>query len=92
MNKETKKDNIIQPDFGTNQPNVSEITEEEIMTQAYMDNMCLAVGRSTLEWTMLATKEEYLQHMAELYDYFNKEKEENNSKIEVTKPKIILPN
>ena len=92
MSKKTEKNNIVQPDFGTTQPNVSETTEEEMMTQAYMDNMCLAVGRSTLEWTMLATKEEYLQHMAELYDYFNKEKEENNSKIEVTKPKIILPN
>lgn len=78
MSKNNEKDNVVHMDFGTTEPRITETTEEEMMTQAYIDNMCLSIGRSTLEWVMMATKEEYLQHMAELYDGFRTEEVESN--------------
>jgi hypothetical protein len=71
MSKNTKKDNVVQMDFGTTEPRITETTEEEMLTQEQLDNVCLGVGRSTLEWAMMATKEEFVQHMAELYDILN---------------------
>ena len=78
MFKKTKKDNVVQMDFGTTEPRITETTEEEILTQEQLNNMCLNVGRSTLEWIMMATKEDYLQHMAELYDGLHTEEVEDN--------------
>ena len=89
MSKKTEKDNVVQMDFGTTEPRTTETTEEEMTTQEKVDNLCLSVGRATLEWVSMASKEEYLQHMAELYDIFHKEEPEG--KLEIAKPQIILP-
>lgn len=78
MFKKNKKDNVVPIDFGTTEPRITETTEEEMMTQEQIDNMCLATGRSTLEWAMFATKEEFVNHMMELYDAFHTEEVEDN--------------
>lgn len=89
MSKNTEKDNVVQMDFGTTEPRITETTEEEMLTQEQLDNVCLNAGRSMLEWVMFATKDDFINHMAELYDSFHEEEPE--SKLEVPKPQIILP-
>lgn len=89
-----KTDNITKVDFGTPEPNVVETTaEQEAEKQEYI-NMCFSIGQSTLEWISLAKKEDYVQHMSELYDIFHTGEAENKdeSKIVVPKREIILPN
>ena len=73
-----KKDNVVAMDFGTTEPRITETTEKEMLAQEQVNEMCLSVGRSTLEWAMFATKEEFVQHMVELYDAFHKEEVEEN--------------
>ena len=92
MSNNIEKDNVVPIDFGTTEPRTTEMTEEEMVTQDYINNVYLSVGASTLEWAMMASKEEYLQHMLELYDAFHKDEETKpKSKLEVPKPQIILP-
>lgn len=83
MSKNTEKDNVVQVDFGTTEPRITETTEEEMMTQAQLDNVCLNVGKSTLEWAMMASKEEFVQHMTELYDILNREGSENKPEASI---------
>jgi len=78
MRKKTKKNNVVQLDFGTTEPRITETTEEEMLTQEQIDNVCLSAGRSMLEWAMFATKNDFINHMVELYDSFHEEQGENN--------------
>jgi len=78
MRKKTKKNNVVQLDFGTTEPRSTETTEEEMLTQEQIDNVCLSAGRSMLEWAMFATKNDFINHMVELYDSFHEEQGENN--------------
>jgi hypothetical protein len=78
MSKNTEKDNVVQMDFGTTEPRITETTEKEMLAQEQVDNMCLNVGRSTLEWAMFAQKDEFVQHMMELYNAFHMEEGEAN--------------
>lgn len=96
-NKENKEsqnnnnDNIVNVEFGTPEPNKQEINEQqEILKQQYI-NMLLNIGQSTYEYALYATKEEYIKHMLELYNYLHPNDGKEN-KIEVPKKKIILPN
>lgn len=79
MSKNTEKDNVVQMDFGTTEPRITETTEKEMLAQEQVDNMCLNVGRSTLEWAMFATKEDFVNHMMELYNHFHEEGEANGN-------------
>ena len=78
MRKKTKNDNVVQVDFGTTEPRITETTEQEMMTQEQIDNVCLSAGRSMLEWAMFATKDEFINHMVKLYDSFHAEQGESN--------------
>ena len=73
----TKHETLIVDDveFGTTQPNTIEMTEEEMLKQAERNEMYLAIGRSTFEWAVFATRDEYIAHMLELYDGFHAEDE-----------------
>ena len=67
----TKKDNVVQVDFGTTEPNIKEIDEKQIEQEMQIMNTLLVVGQSTLEWAMCATREEFIKHMNELYDAYH---------------------
>lgn len=71
MSNNTEKDNVVHMDFGTTEPRTTETTEEAMITQEQIDNLCLDIGRSTLEWAMFATKEEFIEHMMALYNNFS---------------------
>lgn len=91
MDNEVKKDNIVNVDFGTTEPNTTEVNaEQEALKQQYI-NMYLNIGQSTYEWAMYATRDEYTKHMLELYDYLHPN-ETPKSKIITPKKEIILPN
>ena len=62
-------------EFGTTQPNTVEMTVEEMAKQKERNEMYLAIGRSTFEWAVYATRDEYIAHMLELYDGFHSEDE-----------------
>lgn len=86
-----EQDNIVNVDFGTTTPNTKEVdAEQEAIQQQYIA-MLLNIGQSTYEWAMYATREEYTNHMLELYDHFHPN-EEKTSNIIAPKKKIILPN
>ena len=88
----TEKDNIVNVDFGTTSPNTKEFdAEQEALQQQYIA-MFLNIGQSTYEWAMYATREEYTNHMLELYDHLHPEQAKTQSKIIVPNNDIILPN
>ena len=78
-------------DFGTTEPNTQEVdAEQEALREQYI-NMLLNIGQSTYEWAMYATRDEYVAHMLELYDYMHPEQAQAKSVITVPEKKIILP-
>jgi hypothetical protein len=86
----TKKDNVVQVDFGTTEPNTKEIDEKQMEQEMQIMNTLLVVGQSTLEWAMYASREEFIKHMNELYDAYHPE--EKKDSIIVPKNELILPN
>ena len=85
------KDNVVEVDFGTTEPNTQEVdAEQEALQQQYIA-MFLNIGQSTYEWAMYATRDEYIKHMLELYDHFHPEQAQPKSVIAVPEKKIILP-
>ena len=88
---DNKKDNITQVDFGTTKPNITETTQEQEQINAEFETMCSVIGHNVLLWATYATKEEYMNHMIELYDNLRPE-ETNQSKIITPNKEIILPN
>jgi hypothetical protein len=89
------KDNMPQVEFGTTQPNTTITTEEQMEADKFFNDTCYTVGRSTLEWVMFANRDDFLNHMAELYEAFHpseESKEETHNNLEITKPQLILPN
>ena len=86
-----EKDNIVNVDFGTTEPNTKEVNaEQEALQQQYIA-MFLNIGQSTYEWAMYATRDEYTKHMLELYDHLHPN-ETKISEIITPKKEIILPN
>ena len=75
MSTENQTNLVENVEFGTTQPNILEMTEEEMARQAERNEMYLAIGRSTFEWAVFATRDEYIAHMLELYDGFHAEDE-----------------
>ena len=75
MSTENQTNIVENVEFGTTQPNILEMTEEEMVKQAERNEMYLAIGRSTFEWAVFATRDEYIAHMLELYDGFHAEDE-----------------
>ena len=75
MSTENQTNIIDNVEFGTTQPNTIEMTAEEMVKQAERNEMYLAIGRSTFEWAVFATRNEYIAHMLELYDGFHAEDE-----------------
>lgn len=75
MSTENQTNLVENVEFGTTQPNILEITEEEMARQAERNEMYLAIGMSTFEWAVYATRDEYIAHMLELYDGFHAEDE-----------------
>ena len=86
------KDNVVEVDFGTTEPNTQEIDAEQLALEQQYIAMFLNVGQSTYEWAMYATREEYIEHMLELYDHLHPEQAQSKSVISVSEKKIILPN
>lgn len=87
----TEKDNIVNVDFGTTEPNTKEVDEKQLEQEMQMMNTLLVVGKSTLEWAMYAKREDFIKHMNELYDAYHP-KETKKSGIIVPNNDIILPN
>lgn len=87
----TEKDNIVNVDFGTTEPNTKEIDKEQLEKEVQMMNTLLVIGQSTLEWAMYAKREDFINHMNELYDAYHPE-EQKQSGIIVPNNDIILPN
>ena len=75
MSTENQTNLVENVEFGTTQPNILEMTDEEMARQAERNEMYLAIGRSTFEWAVFATRDEYIAHMLELYDGFHAEDE-----------------
>lgn len=73
MSTENQTNLVENVEFGTTQPNILEMTEEEMARQAERNEMYLVIGRSTFEWAVFATRDEYIAHMLELYDGFHAE-------------------
>ena len=78
----TEKDNITKVEFGTTEPNITETSEEKEKQHREYLQMCFTMGQSVLEWAMYAKREEYINHMLELYDHFHPE-ETPTSNIEI---------
>ena len=90
--KKTKKDDVVNVDFGTTEPNTTEVdAEQEALQQQYIA-MFLNIGQSTYEWAMYASREEYTNHMLELYDHLHPEQTKTKNGVVVPKKQIILPN
>lgn len=87
-NKSTKN-NVLNVDFGTTQPNTNEVNEEQLKKQMQVMNTLVGIGQSTLEWAVYATREEFIEHMNKLYDIYHPEEQ---SKIVTPNKEIILPN
>lgn len=86
-----EQDNIVNVDFGTTMPNTKEVdAEQEAIQQQYVA-MFLNIGQSTYEWAIYASREDYINHMLELYDHLHPN-EEKTSNIITPEKKIILPN
>lgn len=88
-NNSTKNNVITDVEFGTTQPNTTEINEEQLNEQVQMMNTLIAIGQSTVEWAVYATREEFIGHMNKLYDIYHSEEQ---SKTVMPKSNIILPN
>jgi hypothetical protein len=91
MSNNTKKDNVVNIDFGTTQPNKQEIDEKQLEQEMQVMNTLLVIGQSTLEWAMYAKREDFIKHMNELYDAYHPE-DKKNSGIIVPNNDLILPN
>jgi hypothetical protein len=87
-NKSTKN-NVVNVDFGTTQPNTTKVDEKQLEEQVQMMNTLISIGQSTLEWAVYATRDEFINHMNKLYDIYHPEEQ---SKIVAPKKEIILPN
>jgi hypothetical protein len=84
MSNNTKKDNVVNIDFGTTEPNTKEVDEKQLEQEMQVMNTLLVIGQSTLEWAMYAKREDFIAHMNELYDAYHPEDKENSG--------IIVPN
>lgn len=91
MSNKEKKDNITKVDFGTTKPNTQEVDAEQQKAMEQHMRYCFAVGQATLDLAMRATKDEFIDFMLDLYNGFHSD-EKPQSKIEVPKKEIILPN
>ena len=94
MSKKIKKNNstennVVNVEFGTTQPNTTKVDEKQLEEQMQMINTFVGVGKSTLEWAVYATREEFIEHMNKLYDIYHPEEQ---SKIVTPNKEIILPN
>ena len=87
----TEKDNIVNVEFGTTEPNTKEIDEKQLEQEMQMMNTLLVIGQSTLEWAMYAKREDFIAHMNELYDAYHPE-DKKKSGIIVPNNNLILPN
>lgn len=90
MSNQNENGNMNNVEFGTTEPNTTEISAEEQLAQERYYTTCLIVGQSTMEWANYATRDEYIAHMLELYDSIHPE-QENKSKLITPKKEIILP-
>ena len=91
MSNNAEKSNIVNVEFGTTEPNTKEIDEKQLEQEMQMMNTLLVIGQSTLEWAMYAKREDFINHMNELYDAYHPE-EQKQSGIIVPNNDIILPN
>ena len=75
-------------ELGVVDQNTEEIAEEQRQAEEYFARICFIVGQSTLDYAIHSSREEFFQHMEELYNAYHKD--EPKSKIIVPKKEIIV--